>query len=272
MRLSYTLCAPAYPLGNSGSKFLASQPATAHAKPVRWSATICSVTDRLAANTSFYWHNSNPFIRNTITSIKGRAWPLGHVTSHVFLILLCIRHPSVRSKSSSDRSVSHNPWNTSRAASAYTLAKSTAVDRVDRNIGYHTHMFIQQWQQWSRIQHSRSPPFLLARHASTASPTVRKIQFSPIPSTSRASFILWITCHPGLAIAICTLLFSASEGVYFTKKLRMVVLHSFSANSKQSVYLYATRHQLLAQFFQRCKTCCVNVHHICKPGVDISSI
>ena len=209
MRLPYTLCAPAYPLGNSGSKFLASQPATAHAKPVRWSATICSVTDRLAANTSFYWHNSNPFIRNTITSIKGRVWPLGHVTSHVFLILctlLCVQRAPLTEAW---------PWNTSRAASAYTLAKSTAVDRVDRNIGYHTHMFIQQWQQWSRIQHSRSPPFLLARHASTASPTVRKIQFSPIPSTSRATFILWITCHPGLAIAICTLLFSESEGDLF---------------------------------------------------------
>jgi hypothetical protein len=34
----------------------------------------------------------------------------------------------VCSKSSSDRSVSHNPWNTSRAASAYTIAKSTALD------------------------------------------------------------------------------------------------------------------------------------------------
>lgn len=47
-------------------------------------------------------------------------------------------------KSSSDRSVSHNPWNTSRAASACTIAKSTAVGTVDRNTDYHTHMFILQ--------------------------------------------------------------------------------------------------------------------------------
>lgn len=52
-------------------------------------------------------------------------------------------------------------------------------------------------------QHSRAFPALFARQASTASPTVRKNHPSPIPSTSRASFILWITCHPGLAIAIC---------------------------------------------------------------------
>jgi hypothetical protein len=145
IRLSYTLCARASSLGNSGSKFLASQPATpnasqfAEAPQFVW-LQIGVSTYHSAVNTSFYWHNSNPIIRNTITSIKGREWPLGHVTSHIVLIP-CRRHPSVCSKSSSDRSVSHNPWNTSRAASAYTIAKSTALGWVDRNIGYHTHMW-----------------------------------------------------------------------------------------------------------------------------------
>lgn len=130
--------------------------------------------------------------------------------------------PLLRAQQLLYRSVSHNPWNTSRAASACTIAKSTAVNRVEIQIITHTHararthMFIQQKATAWQIQHSRSPPFLLARHASTASLTVRKIQASPLLSTSRASFILWITCHPGLARAIYTLLFSARLGGYFT--------------------------------------------------------
>jgi hypothetical protein len=46
--------------------------------------------------------------------------------------------PLLRAQQLLYRSVSHNPWNTSRAASACTIAKSTAVNRVEIQIITHT--------------------------------------------------------------------------------------------------------------------------------------
>lgn len=129
-------------------------------------------------------------------------------------------------------------------------------------------------------QHSRAFPALFARQASTASPTVRKNHPSPIPSTSRASFILWITCHPGLAIAICKWgCFSGQGREHFT-----TALASFSEENMQcklyticrkpeyvgKAHLDAKTRQLLVQFFQRRKTWSIHVYHICKIGTHMS--